>query len=579
MLTQLRLKSQNLMISIVFGMLIFVFIFFFGPQSQGFQPGGSASIAAGTAAKVDGVEIPAQHVEIGVRRLGDIEADDLPRLRREALAQVIEQELLAQRAQKAGLAVSEDELSGFIIGKENRDFALFADRSGRFDYKRFESWVTQGFGTSTGAYRAAKERELLAERYVRFLEQQVIVSDAEVRQAFDLAKRTWNLSYVVFEPSKHAEGLAKPTAAQGVAYAAKHGDDIKAYYDKNKKSYDHETEVRVSRVLVKVGKDDAAKKAAAKTKIDGLLAQASAPGADFKKIARDNSEGYFAKFGGDMGWQSMENTAKSDYAVYTTLKAGTLSAVQETPIGFWFVRAEEVKPAIKKTLDEVKGEIGAILMASDLQKAAANKAAAAALARLKAGETMDVVFAAPKPEPVVVPPVVPEGETPVVAEGETPPPPPAPKKPAITYTVRKTGPFSHDRPVWDRIPGIGKSAALATKLDGLTEKAPLIEQIIELEDGGQVLVRLDAKTEPKDEDFAKEREQFSQRLRSARLMQLFGNWRAVLFGGPNQREIFRKFAGGALLATLDSTKHKITINQALYPIPQPPVVPASAAKK
>ena len=108
----------------------------------------------------------------------------------------------------------------------------------------------------------------------------------------------------------------------------------------------------------------------------------------------------------------------------------------------------------------------------------------------------------------------------------------------------------------------------------------MVDEVIELDDGRQVVVRLKERTEPKDEAFAEERVQFSQRLRASRLMQLFGNWRAVLFGNPSQRQLFRKFAGGALLASLESTQHKITINQALYPTPQPaqPSTPASAQR-
>lgn len=575
MLTQLRLKSQNFMIFILFGMLIFVFIFFFGPQSQGFQPGGSQAATTGVAAKVGGTEIPASHVEIAVRRQGDIDAEQLPAIRREALEQIVEQELLAQKARAAGIALSDDELSAYIVSKDNRDFVFFANRDGKFDIKRYESYVTQGFGASTAAYREAKRRELLAERYIGFLEQQVQVSEAEVRAAFERAKRTWKLSYVVLDPKEWGATVAAANADEGKAWAAAHADAVKKYYEDNKKEFDHGKEVRVYRVLVRAAADAPEdKKAAAKKKAEELHAKATAAGADFEKVAREGSEGYYAKFGGDMGWQSEDNTSKSDFAVYSKLEKGQVSAVQATSIGFWFVKAADMKPAVKKSLDEVRDEIGTRLATTEKQAAAARKAGEAALARLTLGESLDQVFPgeAKEPEPAKEAPA--EGDAP---EGEAPAPaaPTAPKAPVLK--VQTTPPFSEDRPVFARIPGVGKSDRLAALLPGLTADKPLVPELIVLDDGKLAVVRLEERVEPKDEDFAKERAQFERRLRGMRIMQLFGNWRAAVFGSPTQRQLMKRFAGGALLAALEADAGKVKLNESMYPAPKP-AAPASAAR-
>ncbi|MCA9543927.1 MAG: SurA N-terminal domain-containing protein [Myxococcales bacterium] len=577
MLTQLRLKSQNFMIFILFGMLIFVFIFFFGPQSQGFQPGGSQGATTGIAAKVGGVEIPASHVEIAVRRQGDVDAEQLPAVRREALEQIVEQELLAQKAQAAGIALSDDELSAYIVSKDNRDFVFFANRDGKFDIARYESYVTQGFGASTAAYRDVKRRELLAERYIGFLEQQVQVSEAEIRAAFERAKRTWKLSYVIFDPQEWKATVPAATAEEGQAWAAAHADEVKAYYDENKKEFDHGKEIRVYRVLVRAAADAAEEqKAAAKKKAEELHAKATAPGADFEQIAREGSEGYYAKFGGDMGWQSEDNTSKSDFAVYSQLEKGQVSAVQSTSIGFWFVKAADIKPAVKKSLDEVRDEIGARLATTEKQAAAAKQAGDAALARLKAGESLDQVFPGEAQEPAPAQ-EAPKGEGEDGAEGEpeaVPAPAAAPKAPALK--VQTTPPFSEDRPVFARIPGVGKSEALAAKLPELTAENALVPELMALEDGKLAIVRLEERVEPKDEEFAAERAQFERRLRGMRLVQLFGNWRAAVFGPPTQRALMKRFAGGALLAALQADAGKVKFNESLYPAPAP-AAPESAA--
>ena len=138
MLTDLREKSRASDLY-PFGILIIVFIFFFGPQAEGCQPSqGTVRSLSGWAAKVNGEEISVREVEISVRRQALIQQDsyddpaDLARLRQVTVQQVIEQALLEQQARKMGMAISEEALSQYIVSKDNPDFPLFSDRDGRF---------------------------------------------------------------------------------------------------------------------------------------------------------------------------------------------------------------------------------------------------------------------------------------------------------------------------------------------------------------------------------------------------------------------------------------------------------------
>ncbi|MCA9542096.1 MAG: peptidyl-prolyl cis-trans isomerase, partial [Myxococcales bacterium] len=347
-------------------------------------------------------------------------------------------------------------------------------------------------------------------------------------------------------------------------WAAAHVDDVARYYDEHKKEYDRDTEVHIRRVLVRKPKEggDAAL-AEARAKAEALLAEARAEGADFEAIAREKSEGYYKNYGGDMGWQSKENSSPKDFEVYAALTAGQISDVQESPIGFWFVRAEEIKPAMKKTLDEVRDEIGTILAGEAKRTEAARAAAEAVLAKVKAGAKLSE--AAPMKQAPA--PAAPEGEAP---EGDAP----EAASPEPVSTLESTGPFSADRPAWDRIPGIGKSAELAAKLDALTAEAPLVDQVLEVE-GRLFVVALKERVEPDDEAFAKDRETFERRLRIGRANQLFGNWKAVVYGPVRQREVFRRFTGGALLDVLDHAEG-VRLNDELYPPPAAPALPEGA---
>jgi peptidyl-prolyl cis-trans isomerase D len=559
MLTQLRDKSQSFLIFVLFGMLIVVFIFFFGPQAEGIRPGGPQSNVGGWAVKIGDEEVTQREVEMAVRRQALFESDDLDegelaRLRRLTAEQVAARVALEQRARSMGMAVTDTELSSYIVGEDNPDAPLFRGREGAFEKDRYVSQVSQSLGGTTELYRKTKERELIIKRYMAFLESQVNVSEAEAREAFERSKRTWNLGFVVVDPADHAPEGAEPTAEEGTAYAKAHPDAVKAWFEANKKEYDREKEIRVRRILVRKPKDaDEKALAEAKAKLEKLKARVEG-GEDFEAVAKEASEGYYKSFGGDMGWQGKENTSPPDYAVYAALEQGQISDVKESPIGFWFVKAEEVKPAVHKKLDEVTDEIGLKLAKEDRRKGAARAVAEDILAQVKAGKTLEQ--AAPPLAPA------PGGEEGEGAEGEGAEGEGESKAPESR--VQTTGPFSANRPMAERIPGIGKSEALAARLNDLTEKSPLVDEVLEIE-GKFYVVRLVERFEPSDEDFAKEKDNFLQRLRMARVNQLFGGWQQLLFGSVRQRDLLQRFGAGAAIASLTTLPETATINEEAYP--------------
>ena len=596
MLTELREKSQSFMIFVLFGMLIFIFIFMFGPQSQGLQAGGQRAVATGDAAKVRGQAVSMREVDMLVRRAsnsGDLDEKKMAELRQESALQLVDQVLLEQRARKMGLAISREEVLRYITSERNPDYRLFTDHKGKFDEQLFSARITQWFGVTTDIYVKTKEREMLIDRYLAFLASQVKVSDAEVRAAFDEQKRTWNLEFIEFKGTDH-KPAAPLSPADGVAYAAAHADELKAYYDDNLAQYVRGKEVRVRRILVRLGKDatDAAKKAA-RSKIDRLLVKAKADGADFAAIASADSEGFFKKNGGDMSWKNKQNTSAEDYAVFEKLTKGQISDVQSSKFGLWFVKADDVKPALNKSFADVKSEIGLMLAQKAAERDAAKKVAQIALDAAKGGKPLaDAYYAAvPFKAPAVEAPKVPDAPAPedgekkdgeeVKPEGDKGPVPEKVAAPERPDPVKVTGAFGANRSTFDRIPGIGESAALAQALNGLTKDAPLFANLVEV-DGRVIVARLKERVEPTDEDFTKDKDALAQRLRGRRAAQLFGNWQAIVFGPVTQREAFRKFAGGALLSGLpapdgDAIKLSDSVKVKAAPASAAPVSKASKA--
>jgi peptidyl-prolyl cis-trans isomerase D len=556
MLTDLREKSQSFLVYILFGILIFVFIFFFGPQADGCQPNAPTPRAVtGWAASVNGEDISVKEVNLSVYRQKQFdqsfpdEAAAIARLSREIVVQLTEQAILEQQAQRMGMAVSESELTSYIVSTKNLpDRWLFRDRKGRIDVKDFRSILSGRLGVSPEVYRRAKRRELIVRRYMDFLVSSVKVSDAEIKSEFEKRSRSWSLEYVKFDPAVFAIKIPAPTHEAVTDYAQKNAEKIKADYQKNKSTYQREKEVKVSRILVRKPKDkaDVAGIAKAKKKAADLLAKAKGANAGFGALAKASSEGWFKSrgTGGDMGWQTAK---RPGYAVFKALEKNAISELQEEDGWFYFVKATDVRDPINKSLADVTNELARAAIINTKAQAAARSDAEARLALAKKSDSLS------KPVPAAKPPI--EGGA-VPAEGETPK--------ALPSDVQTTGPILQGRGDWAQIAGIGRSVELASALPALTEKAPLIDSVIEVDDSFYV-ARLKERIEPKTEDLAKQRDELKSGLMRRRAFELFGNWNQVLFGFTAGRQSAKR---GALLANL-ANGAAIKINEQAFQVRAP----------
>lgn len=555
MLTNLRERSQRSFgVLILFGMLTFIFIFFFGPQSEGCQPQQASTSLEGWAARVNGVELPRREVENLVYLRGDRRSDtEMKSLRQDILLGLVDQELLAQRAAAVGIAIDERGLSRYITSEENPDFVAFTDDAGNFDRSGFRDALRYRLGISPDDYRLRKKREYLANQYRRFLEEQIQVSAAEVKTEVEKDLRKWNLNYLKFGPAKY--NVDTPTASAVKTFATAKTDEIKAFYRQNKsKRFVKGREVKASRILIKKPKDEAGLKLA-RAKIEMLHTKARAQGANFAQLATENSEGAGDKDkGGDMGF--IRPGAAFYKKVFEPLKIGEVSAIQDESIGLFFVKAEAEVPALNRTLELAKDDIARELLVAQTQTKLARAAADNALARVRAGTSLeDAAQATPTP---VVAAAVTNGDAADVVKPEM-----APAAPVAVYA--ETGPITDNTRFgqpWDRIPTLGKRAMgarselVARTLRTLTPSKPLIGEVVEIE-GEFYIFSLKSKTEGKAEEItARLAEKQTQMLTLRRRQMVYGEMGS--FGG-DPLATFRK----ALRAG-----HQVEINEELYPQPK-----------
>lgn len=133
-------------------------------------------------------------------------------------------------------------------------------------------------------------------------------------------------------------------------------EDAKKFYDDNPQYFEQPEQVQASHILIKTEGLDDAKKAEAKTKIQGLLKEVKA-GKDFAELAKANSDCPSKDRGGDLGLFGRGQMVKPFEDTAFAMKVGDVSDVVETQFGYHIIKLTDHKDAKKYTFDEMKSKI------------------------------------------------------------------------------------------------------------------------------------------------------------------------------------------------------------------------------
>jgi peptidyl-prolyl cis-trans isomerase C len=266
----------------------------------------------GVAARVNGVEISAERLEryhdevVGARDfLSMSNPGTFKRKKREALEQLIEQELLWQEAQRKGATVPREEAEAALAHLRAR-FSSDAQYERRLE--------RAGFTPATYA------------EYVRRL-----------------------LSI---------ERLVERHVAHGLTVT---DEEVHAFYEAERERFALPEEVHLRQILLEVAAGaPAAQRAGARARAERLLVEACRT-EDFAALARKHSDDPSAPSGGDLGFVARGHLAAPLEAAAFALSAGALSGVVESGQGFHLLKCEarrgggrtpeaDATPAIRKTL-------------------------------------------------------------------------------------------------------------------------------------------------------------------------------------------------------------------------------------
>lgn len=277
---------------------------------------GPAQTIPGVAARVNGVAISNLRLErhfddyLATRRrnIGSmIQPGVYKKLKREALEQLVEREVLWQAAQSDGLIAADAEVQAAL----------------------------QQMAAKLGSRDA----------FVRKLE----------RAGFDEASYA---EYVKRDLSGAGWLVRRSSALPSVD-----DDEVAAYYRQNQHRFHQPEAARARHILVKVAASATPQeRSAARTKIDALHAELRS-GADFADLARRHSEDSTAQAGGDLGDVERGRTVKPFEEALFALGPGQVSDVVPTRFGLHLIKLESLAPAVTQPLAQVQESIRARLLA------------------------------------------------------------------------------------------------------------------------------------------------------------------------------------------------------------------------
>lgn len=401
MLDKFRDNTRSIGTYIIFGVLIVVFVAFFGPGSQGCQGLGGGGMAT-YAAKVNGEEISLREFETAygnminnyAQQLGgnfdEKQAEQLG-LKGTVLEGLVTSKLIIEAAVQSGLSVSDEEVAATI-----RDIPVF-QRDGHFDFPTYKSFLASR-GFTPESFEKNVRQDLLRDKMLAQVRQSAKASDAEAKEEFVKDNDRAALTVVRFSPTHFAAEVPVSTAEAQAFLATDEGKaEVAQAYQFEAARFKTPKYVKAQHILVKVTEDapDAEVKAAeqkiadARKRIEG--------GEDFGKVAEEISEDLGSKDkGGDVGFFGPGTMARPFEDAAMALEAGQISEPVRTRFGYHLIKVNEVRPAVEKPLAEVQDQLAAEILQAKKALGIAKEKAAQAVAAVKAGKSLESLFPAPE---------------------------------------------------------------------------------------------------------------------------------------------------------------------------------------
>lgn len=318
------------------------------------------------------------------------------RLKEKVLDQLIDKILILQEAKRLGLSVPDEELREAI-----ENFPAF-QVNGQFDSRQYERFLRVN-RLNAEEFEQMQRESILYSKLVNLIKSsQGRVSDQELFEIYLFENERINLNFIRITPEffkrtvtaneielkdyfqKHTEEFRIPTFAQIQYLTFRPSDfegkvqvspeEIKRYYDSRKEQFLTPRQVRAREILIKLGSQETPEQVEEKRKRAETILEKAKKTKDFASVVRQYSESNSAPNGGDVGWIQKGSIEESLEKVLFSLKPGEVSGVVRGSLGFFILKAEEVKEEKQKSLEEVREQIRQTLIKEKTKSIASREA-------------------------------------------------------------------------------------------------------------------------------------------------------------------------------------------------------------
>ncbi len=391
MLKTMRNSFHQLKWTLFLVIAVFILGFVFWSGSGSDQDKGSQIVARVGNERITAVEFDRQY-RAQVERYRQMyqgnfspeleRALDLPR---NVLDAMIERMLRLEAARRLDLHVSDQELAQKILAlpyfQENGQFI------GREKYEK----MLRSNGILPDRFEEELREDLLLDKYSNMVKASVVVPEQEIAREFAARNDKATIEYIVV-PAARLVSNAQPTDADLQAYLDQHKDryrapvqrkikyllidrarvrskiqptdaEIKAVYEQRKDTFTVPEQVNASHILIAVKPDaGAAADAAARAKAETIAARAKQPGADFARLANENTDDPSGKTtGGKLPPFSHGQMVPEFESAAFSMAPGEIRGPIKTQFGYHIIKVESKTPARTRSLEEARPSIVAEL--------------------------------------------------------------------------------------------------------------------------------------------------------------------------------------------------------------------------
>lgn len=391
MLEAIRERAQGWIARVILGLIALTFAFW-GVDSY-FQGSGTAPPAAtiddGTISQQDFLKALKQQGEVIAQQTGAKVEEKA--LRAQVMEQLVNANLLAQAAQKAGFAVLPQQIEAVLQGVEP------FQEAGKFSPERLQAWLSSN-GMGEQELRSMIADDILLKQVQIGYGEGAIAPLPSANRLNALLSQQREVNEAIYDRKDFIKAVAIDDKAVAAEYEARKADyatpaavrlqylvlsqaaleqqiqvseeQARKFYESNPARYQEPERRRASHILIKTDAGaDAKARAAAKAQAESLLAQIKQAPGKFAELAKQHSQDPASgERGGDLGTFTRDTMVKPFADAAFSMKQGEISGLVETQFGYHIIRLDGIVPGAKIGFEVAKSDILGELKQQEAQR-------------------------------------------------------------------------------------------------------------------------------------------------------------------------------------------------------------------